>query len=855
MTPAVVSAPPPAQLADRGPASVARRHRWVSTPVATPPDASRSQLEGRTLAVLGGREPLAQAVCSLAGQLGARTRQVRALGGLTDEEWPAVAGELGEGVDAVVDLGGEELLGQPGTGPGAWWPGLARTWAVVRELQAAWQGQHRADSTAYLTVTRTGGHCGTRPGPVPAPYGGLWAGFAKGLPHELPTTRVRVLDLDAADAQVQARTILRELVTGGPVEIGYAAGVRHHLRAVQTPVPAPVWDLDASHLVLTTGGGRGIGWAMAEHLARATGATVVVTGRDALLADDDPWLDPTLVPQLRTEELRQAGRRGELAAGRLRVLRLAERAEVSVRVRAAVAAGLPVRYERADVTDPAAVADLVGRLPRLPDLVLHNAGVDRPGRLRDKHPATVRTTVAVKLEGFRLLRDALQRAGARPRVWCNIGSMTGRWGGLLGQLEYGAANEALARLGLWAEHDPMAPSLAATTLTVAWPTWERLGGLISNFDAAVRHMGAMPVQEGLRHWQAELAAAQGGETGYLAPLGADLPPSLIRAYGQPALPVARDLGTHVLLLSGDYTSAPGLFTARLHLDAADWPVAQDVTYAGAPMLPLAWALELAWAASGWVLPDPSRPTGLRDVRARPAALALGANPRAVEVSCRLVTELARPGASGPAVEVTLTVAGQVALTLSRVELRDSDLLSPAPASRPPADPPADSPAQPRTLLPADPRTVPPAEPLAWHGAVLPAPVWTLDDQGAAQAQVVEPDPRSQCLLEPLPRTVLPVGALEAAVALAVAQLAVGTPGPPGPPGPRLLSIPAVDLAVPPDRAAPPVAGAVGAGGCVVRRQGSTTSVLDTAGTALLRLHGLHLTRDTDHPFPSTRGAS
>ena len=45
---------------------------------------------------------------------------------------------------------------------------------------------------------------------------------------------------------------------------------------------------------------------------------------------------------------------------------------------------------------------------------------------------------------------------------------TGRLGGMVGQLEYAAANEALARLGRWADRLAGYP-----VMTLAWPTWDR----------------------------------------------------------------------------------------------------------------------------------------------------------------------------------------------------------------------------------------------------------------------------------------------------------------------------------------------------------------------------------------------
>ncbi|MEK8142913.1 hypothetical protein NKH18_14395 [Streptomyces sp. M10(2022)] len=81
-----------------------------------------------------------------------------------------------------------------------------------------------------------------------------------------------------------------------------------------------------------------------------------------------------------------------------------------------------------------------------------------------------------------------------------MGSLTGRLGGMVGQLEYAAANEGLARLGRWAGRQADFP-----VMTLAWPTWDRIG-LISNFSATLRYMAAIDITDGLAKWQAELRA-------------------------------------------------------------------------------------------------------------------------------------------------------------------------------------------------------------------------------------------------------------------------------------------------------------------------------------------------------------
>ncbi len=548
---------------------------------------------------------------------------------------------------------------------------------------------------------------------------------------------------------------------------------------------------------------------------------MVVTSRWGPLPAGDPWLteDPAALTALREATLRRVAASSGVAAGRAAVERALHRRRLTLGLDAAARAGWPIRCEVADAVDPESMAALVRRLPCRPTVVVHNAGVDKPTRLSRKRPETVLATIAVKTDGFLALQSALG-SGPPPDVWCNVGSMTGRWGGMLGQLEYGAANEALARLGQWAAHDPTATPAGRTTVTVAWPTWERLGGMISNFEATLAYMEAMPVEEGLRHWEAELLGTTDGESGFLAPVGPGLGPGVLRGYQQPRqLPGATRLGAAGVLAGGTRLRwQPGQFAATLAFEAAEWPVMQDVTSGGEPMLPVAWALELALAVGPWAA-EPGRfhPARLAEVVIDLAALRCRDGCTEAQVSA--ISRGGPPGVQRIRAEVLLN--GRPALS--------AVILDGPPASFPTDDLDAGA------HVPDLRRPAASAQ-ISWAGRVLPIAAWRMSsERDLWRAEVTEPRPESQCLHDPVAIPRLPIAAIETCVRATVHGV-----GPARPSHGTHLVIPVLDI-VDLDR---PARGLLTAG--------SRTAIVDAADHPVAILRGPHRRSQPAHAHPSTR---
>ena len=176
------------------------------------------------------------------------------------------------------------------------------------------------------------------------------------------------------------------------------------------------------------------------------------------------------------------------------------------------------------------------------------------------------------------------------------------------------------RLGFWAHAEDRLP-----VTTLAWTTWERIG-LIANFDAALRYGTALPVDEGIAKWTAELLAGTPGEVMFLGRVGTALLPTQLPGFRKctdhPDYDRLNSMG-HFL---GEVEEYRPFRCIRSHIVArADHPWGDATTIAGIPALPVSIALEYAASLGDWVAPEgwpPRHLTGLRDVRVDMAALTL-----------------------------------------------------------------------------------------------------------------------------------------------------------------------------------------------------------------------------------------
>ncbi|GAA4827335.1 SDR family NAD(P)-dependent oxidoreductase [Saccharopolyspora rosea] len=686
-----------------------RRFVWANEPAR---HLVATDLSGRSVAVLGGAPGAADAVGTALADRGAH-------------RWRPGDGGI---PDAVVDL----TLAEPFRPrvPDAADAALLRTLSVLRTCYPDWSAETDARRVAYLAVTYLDGRSGYGDGPIHQPLGGIWAGLAKTLHREIPNVNARVVDVARPDSPDLPDVVAAELYGRGPAEIGYRDGLRTALVPRAAAVGAPAAPLGPDDVVLVCGGWRGIGFELAAALARR-GCRVVVTGRTAPPTGTEEWahLDDREFDGYRRDLLRRAAADGTVRAARRHVDRLRRRRALHANLASARAEGLPLRFAHCDTTDPRAVAELVDGIPDLTGVV-HFAGVDRPARLPAKSDRDFLAGIATKVTGFLRVFDAVR--DRELRFFCNSGSLTGRLGGMVGELDYAAGNEALARLGAWARRDS---GIAVQTL--CWPLWRSLSES-SNVDAATKYMPAMDPDDGLRQWCAELAAPRHAEVAFVGPVSGGI--SVAQAGGlppEPALPGFADVHPRAFHLGEPTEWQPGRrLESEIGFRTEDTPAAGDVLVRGEPALPVAVLLENALRAAEWLEP-------VRELR-------------------DLALDLGRLRLADGGIRLTRTISARPDGSV-RIVFRTGDAVVAAMTGHPrgPGDPPPPLPDSAGTPTAARPSTV------HWRGLVVPVAPWRVHPCGTRTA-APRPCPAADLwAAEPAPTSLLPVAALENVLRMAM----------------------------------------------------------------------------------------
>ncbi|MBT2389522.1 SDR family NAD(P)-dependent oxidoreductase [Streptomyces sp. ISL-1] len=592
--------------------------RFVWEPVQVPytgPESDRP-LAGRRLLLVGESAGLVAAVAERLGERGALVVRSDPDTALRTDGW-----------DGIVDL---NVMGSTyELGDTLWQPALTRTTEAIRSAYQRWVTEPRFGRHVYLALTHLGGLAGHGEGEVPQPLGGIWAGIAKCLPRELPAAGIVVVDLDRADPASIAEAVEREYVRPEHFEVGYREGLRHVLVGHPAPLGPPDRHVPDEHApgmppgkhapgpddtVLITGGARGVGFAAARAFAETFGCRVVVTGRgERPAADEVSALDDEGFAAWRRRRLAQGRTPRELALVRREIHRAQEDRTVCRNLTGAEADGLRIDYLRCDCTDAAQVEQAFAALGEGPEFVIHNAGIDDPARFDRKTAESVVRTVDVKVTGFaNLVAAVLARPERRSRLrlLSNVGSLAGRMGGMVGQIDYAAGNEALARMGFWARDN-----LGLPVQTLCWPTWERLG-VIANYSAAVRYVSTLDPAEGARRWVEELSSGHTDEAVFLGRIGAVLAPGQLRGFGlltgHPDLPRLHALDHHLGEVE-EYEIFRSL-RSTTRLRAGQHPCLSEVRVDAAPAVPVSVALEHAVAAGDWVVPEGWPLLHLRELR-------------------------------------------------------------------------------------------------------------------------------------------------------------------------------------------------------------------------------------------------
>ncbi|MFT7598661.1 MAG: acyl transferase domain-containing protein/acyl carrier protein [Acidimicrobiales bacterium] len=419
----------------------------------------------------------------------------------------ALADAVDDSIDGVIFLGGLRRI------------------ATVDEALAV---NHQAFETAralatgpkaarlLVTVSDLGGDFGIgTPNDVHAWSAGL-TGLIRTAAIEWPDTGVRAIDIERADrdAGAIAVAIADELLTGGTeLEVGLAAnGTRTTLYSELTPVIPGAASLDASDVVVVSGGGRGVTAATMIELARSSGATFALLGR-SVLADEPPSCaavaDDAGLKKVLLAEATAAGERITPPVLARRSAQILAGREVRQTLGAIEEAGGRARYVAVDITNHEAVAKTLDSIrAELGPItaVVHGAGVLADKLIADKSDAAFASVFDTKVLGLRVLLDTTR--DDELKVLCVFSSVAARTGNR-GQVDYAMANEILNKVAV-AERARRGPECVVKSF--GWGPWD--GGMVS--PSLKTHFEAMgttliPLDAGSRMLVDELSSPQTDE--------------------------------------------------------------------------------------------------------------------------------------------------------------------------------------------------------------------------------------------------------------------------------------------------------------------------------------------------------
>lgn len=356
------------------------------------------------------------------------------------------------------------------------------------------------------------------------------SGFARTLFIERPHVSVRIVNVAALDAMAIDHVVAEAEAHGHFCEASYGADqVRREPRVSIAEVRGgDVPPLDERDVLLVTGGGKGIGFESAFHLAKSSGARLLLLGR----SKDD-------------EELRAN-------FARLR------------------AANIAHEYVVADVTRP---------LPRFSNVtaILHAAGTNAPALLDALDETSFRAATAPKLDGLRHVLDAVDPKSLKLLI--TLGSVIARTG-MRGEAHYAFANEWLARAT--EEFGAAHPSCKA--ICIEWSVWSGMGmgERLGTMDA-LRRQGITPVSpDEAVALTLQLAAAP--PASHVMACG--------RLGDPPTLRFAEDPPPLYRFLEHPRVAIPGVeLITDSELSLRNDPYLEDHQFGGEPLLPAVIGLE------------------------------------------------------------------------------------------------------------------------------------------------------------------------------------------------------------------------------------------------------------------------
>ncbi|MBT4060275.1 MAG: SDR family NAD(P)-dependent oxidoreductase [Euryarchaeota archaeon] len=310
-------------------------------------------------------------------------------------------------------------------------------------------------------------------------------GIVKSYGRERPNIRSRALDVAPellVNADDLAATILSEIEQMGPRELGIDAdGRRWSVCIYDEPHENGVESLQSDDVFLVSGGGSGVTAACVVGLAEANqnvGCHFSLLGRTTLDASLSKHIDVSdeELNQMKMELREQM----QSESGKVTIVdwegawsKIVRSLDIHRTIALITASGNSASYHVCDVTNSKHIRKVLKKLKKKrPPVtgIIHGAGIEDSKLISDKDWDTFSKVMAVKVDGWQALINAVKDHSKELRYCCAFTSIAGRFGNG-GQTDYAAANCILDAEMSRLTHTDNEPH----GLAIAWTGWRDVG--------------------------------------------------------------------------------------------------------------------------------------------------------------------------------------------------------------------------------------------------------------------------------------------------------------------------------------------------------------------------------------------
>jgi len=341
-----------------------------------------------------------------------------------------------------------------------------------------------SESGALLaTITRLDGAFGLKGENLGHPVQGGLAGLAKTAAIEWPHVCTHAIDITPAwtDNHEIAKSVVNDILTPGPIEIGHDFGKRWTPVLDPRPFPTGHVNLEPGDVVIISGGARGITAASALALAEHAKPALILIGRSPEPVSEPDWL----ASAIDEAAMKKAILENEFKDHKVSPAQIEKKyrwylsnREISQNLIKLRSSGSHVEYHPVDVRNLEGLKSLleivrttVGPIKG----IIHGAGVLADRLLIDKNSEQFDRVFDTKVDGLDNLLQATSNDDINYLIL--FSSVAARLGNK-GQVDYAMANEVLNKTA-------QAEALKRPGCRVAsinWGPWD--GGMV---DSALKH--------------------------------------------------------------------------------------------------------------------------------------------------------------------------------------------------------------------------------------------------------------------------------------------------------------------------------------------------------------------------------